>query len=68
MWALHDSVLRRHRSPLVPAGVLAQAWRGDPQANLSRLLAGCTVWAFDEDVAREAGDQASGAKLKLHRI
>ncbi|MGI9016110.1 MAG: hypothetical protein ACR2HR_03230, partial [Euzebya sp.] len=25
MWALHDGVLRRHLSPLVPAGVLAQA-------------------------------------------
>lgn len=106
MWALHDGVLRRHLSPLVPAGVLAQAWRGGPQANLSRLMAGCTVWALDEDAARaigrlcgEAGAsdvidasvvvlaravgaaivtsdrddiesliQASGMRLKLHRI
>ncbi len=50
MWALHDGALRRRLSPLVPAGVLAQAWRGGPQANLSRLIAGCTVWTLDEDV------------------
>lgn len=55
MWALHDGVLRRDLSPLVPAGVLAQAWRGGPQANLSRLMAGCTVWALDEDAARAIG-------------
>ncbi len=55
MWALHDGVLRRHLSPLVPAGVLAQAWRGGPQANLSRLIIGCTVWPLDEDAARAAG-------------
>lgn len=55
MWLLHDAALRRGLSPLVPAGVLAQAWRGGPQAALSRLLRGCTVTPLDEDVAREAG-------------
>lgn len=55
MWLLHDAALRRGLSPLVPAGVLAQAWRGGPQATLSRLLRGCTVTPLDEDIAREAG-------------
>lgn len=55
MWLLHDAALRRGLSPLVPAGALAQAWRGGPQATLSRLLRGCTVTPLDEDVAREAG-------------
>jgi hypothetical protein len=55
LWALHDTVLREGRVPLVPAGVLAQAWRGGPQANLSRLLGGCTVVALDEQHARLAG-------------
>lgn len=55
MWALHDAALREGVSPVVPAGVLAQAWRGGPQANLSRLLAGCTVMPLDESLARAAG-------------
>jgi hypothetical protein len=55
LWALHDAALRRDVSPLVPAGVLAQVWRGGPQANLSRLLAGCTVSPLDETLARAAG-------------
>ena len=55
LWALHDAALRRDVSPLVPAGVLAQVWRGGPQANLSRLLAGCTVTPLSESLARAAG-------------
>lgn len=55
LWALHDAALRDRLSPLVPAGVLAQAWRGGPQANLSRLLSGCTVMPFDERLARATG-------------
>lgn len=55
LWALHEATLRKSLSPLVPAAVLAQAWRGGPQANLSRLLAGCTVMPLDEPFARAAG-------------
>jgi hypothetical protein len=39
----------------VPSTVLAQAWRGGPQAHLSRLLAGCVVRPFTEFQARECG-------------
>ncbi|TVP74234.1 MAG: twitching motility protein PilT [Nitriliruptor sp.] len=62
LWALHDAALRRHISPLVPAGVLAQVWRGGPQANLSRLLAGCTVTPLDESLARAAGTLCGQAR------
>jgi hypothetical protein len=55
LWALHDAALRRDLSPVVPAGVLAQVWRGGPQANLSRLLRGCTVAPLDETLARTVG-------------
>ncbi|MDQ3451334.1 MAG: PIN domain-containing protein [Actinomycetota bacterium] len=55
LWALHAAALRKSLSPLVPAGMLAQAWRGGPQADLSRLLAGCTVMPLDEPFARAAG-------------
>ena len=55
LWALHDATLRRDLTPIVPAGVLAQVWRGGPQANLSRLLSGCRVTSLDESLARAAG-------------
>ena len=55
LWALHDATLRRDLSPVVPAGALAQVWRGGPQANLSRLLRGCTVVPLDATLARTAG-------------
>ena len=38
VWALHRRLLERGVRPVVPAGVLGQAWRGGPQAELSRLL------------------------------
>ena len=62
LWALHDAALRRDVSPLVPAGVLAQVWRDGPQANLSRLLAGCTVTPLDESLARAAGTLCGQAR------
>ena len=55
VWALHDATLRRDLTPIVPAGALAQVWRGGPQASLSRLLAGCRVTSLDESLARAAG-------------
>lgn len=55
MWALHDAALRRGLSPTVPTVVLAQAWRGGPQVQLSRLLKGCQVDALTESQARAAG-------------
>ena len=55
MWALHRRSLERGQSPTVPAGVLGQAWRGGPQPQLSRLLAGCQVEELSEERARSAG-------------
>lgn len=55
MWALHRRALERGLSPTVPAGVLAQAWRGGPQAQLSWLLVGCRIEPLDEPRARSAG-------------
>jgi hypothetical protein len=56
MWAMHRDALDREVAPVVPAGVLAQAWRGGPQALLSRLLQGCAVEPFNEAEARQAGN------------
>ena len=55
MQALHHQALESGQVPVVPAGVLAQAWRGGPQPRLSRLLAGCRIEALDEPKARSAG-------------
>lgn len=55
LWALHDAALRRDVSPLVPAVVLAQVWRGGPQPNVSRLLAGSSVSPLTDRLARAAG-------------
>lgn len=55
LWALHARSVRRGERPVVPAAVLALAWRGGPQAALSRLLQGCIVEDLDESRARAAG-------------
>ena len=59
VWALHRRALERGLRPTVPAGVLAQAWRGGPQAELSRLLKGCRIEDLDAVRGRAAG-QACG--------
>ena len=55
MWALHRRSLERGEVPIVPSGVLGQGWRGGPQAQMSRLLAGCRVEDLNEVRARSAG-------------
>ncbi len=55
MWALHRAAIARGLPPTVPAGVLAEAWRGGPQQRLSRLLKGCTVEELGEAQARAVG-------------
>lgn len=55
VWALHRRALERGVRPVTPAGVLGQAWRGGPQAELSRFLKGCRIEDLDESRARAAG-------------
>ena len=55
VWALHQEALEQGLFLTVPAGVLAQAWRGGPQAQLSRFLASCRIESLDEERARAAG-------------
>ncbi|GMU78616.1 MAG: hypothetical protein AMXMBFR46_14110 [Acidimicrobiia bacterium] len=63
LWALHRRALERGVSPTVPAGVLGQAWRGGPQAHLSRLLAGCTIEDLTEVRSRAAGAACGRAAI-----
>ncbi|CAN5743666.1 hypothetical protein BH24ACT3_BH24ACT3_01420 [soil metagenome] len=62
LWALHRRALDRAIRPTVPAGVLGQAWRGGPQAELSRLLKGCRVEDLDEVRSRAAGQACARSK------
>lgn len=63
MWVLHREMLAREVHPTLPTVVLGQAWRGGPQARLSRFLRGCRIEPFTERQARSAGAAlaASGA-------
>jgi len=56
MWALHAGLLAEEVVPTVPAGVLAEAWRGGSrQASLARLLAMCEVEPLTDELARRVG-------------
>ena len=55
VWALHRRLLEQGDAPSVPSTVLAQSWRGGPQAQLSRLLAGCEVRPLTEAQSRAVG-------------
>lgn len=63
VWALHSRALARGVQPVVPAGVLGQAWRGGPQPSLSRLLRGCRVEDLDELQARSTGAACARAGM-----
>jgi hypothetical protein len=62
LWALHAGFLAEDVVPVVPAPVLAQAWRGGSrQASLARLLAMCRVEPMTEAQARDVGVLAGKA-------
>jgi hypothetical protein len=59
MWALHVGFIAEEVVPVVPAPVVAEAWRGRPrQAILARMLAGCDVEPMSHDQARQVGELA----------
>jgi predicted nucleic acid-binding protein len=61
IWKLHDRANAAGIAPVVLVAVLAQAWRGGPQHNLSRLLRGCRVMPDDEISGRAAGRACAAA-------
>jgi hypothetical protein len=63
MWALHAGFLAEEVEPVVPAPVLAEAWRGGArQASLARLLALCAVEEMTEEQAKRVGVLAGKAQ------
>ncbi|HEY2307576.1 MAG TPA: PIN domain-containing protein [Streptosporangiaceae bacterium] len=53
--ALHDELTAARIRPIVPVVVLAQAWRGGPQHQISRVLKACEIVPDDERTGRAAG-------------
>ena len=63
LWALHAGLLAEEVVPVVPAPVLAEAWRGGPrQASLARLLAMCDVEEMSVQQAQDVGVLAGKAE------
>ena len=54
IWAIHKRSLERRTAPIVPAGVLTEAWRGNSPL-LARFLAGAHMEKLNTDAARAAG-------------
>lgn len=64
MWALHAAFIAEEVLPIVPAPVVAEAWRGGSrQASLARMLAGCDIEPMSADQARRVGELAGKARL-----
>jgi predicted nucleic acid-binding protein len=63
LWSLHRAAIANGHPPTVPAGVLAEAWRGGPQHHLSRLLKGCTIEPLTEPQARRVGELIARSDL-----
>ncbi len=62
MWALHAGFLSEEIVPVVPAPVLAEAWRGGSrQASLARLLVLCEIEPMTERQAKDVGVLAGRA-------
>jgi predicted nucleic acid-binding protein len=53
--ALHDELTAARIRPIVPVVVLAQAWRGGPQHQISRVLKACDIIPDNERSGRAAG-------------
>ncbi|MGH9064370.1 MAG: hypothetical protein ACRD0L_10455 [Acidimicrobiales bacterium] len=57
VWALLTEVHRAGERPVVPAPVIAQAWRGGPrQARLAGVLSGAELVPADGPTSRRAGE------------
>ena len=56
MWRIHNGMVSAGVRPVVPAGVLAQVWRGSRrQAGLARMLRHCRVESLEEGMAKQVG-------------
>jgi hypothetical protein len=59
---LHDELTAARIRPLAPVVVLAQAWRGGPQHQISRVLKGCDPGGLSRIA------HAIGVKIRLFPV
>ena len=66
MIAIHKSAMDRNITPVVPAGVLAQAWKGGSgsQAPLAKMLKQCQVEPLEESQAKQVGAASAQTAYK----
>jgi predicted nucleic acid-binding protein len=62
-WVFWSESVAREIVPVIPAAVLAQAWRGPRQARLAQIVNACTVEPLDEALAKSAGELCAMAKV-----
>lgn len=60
-WALLAALHRDGQRPVVPAPIVAQAWRGGRQARLASVLAGLELVPADGPLSRRAGELLGAA-------
>jgi hypothetical protein len=61
LWAILAEARERGTDLVVPASVLAEAWRGGPRsAPIARLLDACTIDSLDEARAKDVGVRLGG--------
>ncbi|WP_258934176.1 hypothetical protein [Nesterenkonia pannonica] len=54
-WAMHYWAAATKEYPTVPAGVLAEAWRGSKSAQIARVLKTCRIEDLTEEQAQKVG-------------
>ncbi len=62
-WAFFKEASEREVVPVIPAPVLAQAWRSSRQARLAQVVNACFVEPLEESLARTAGELLGRAKV-----
>jgi predicted nucleic acid-binding protein len=62
-WAFFKEAFEREVVPVIPAPVLAQAWRGPRQARLAQVVKACFVEPLEERLAKTAGELLGRAKV-----
>jgi hypothetical protein len=62
IWRLWKESIERSEVPLVPAGALAQAWRGARSARLTQFLTRCELIPLDEVLSKAAGELLAASR------
>jgi rRNA-processing protein FCF1 len=62
-WSFFKEAVSRDVVPVIPAPVLAQAWRSPRQARLAQLVNTCWIEPLDEALGKVCGELCGKAKI-----